>query len=132
MAGWLVLLNEDEPTGLQPLSAFLCGETRPLGAVLAGGLAVVVGIREVKVAVHPYRYEGFVGLERNAVGVYRIELIGDRAVGTRGNEVADGLDCTQLTEEERFLDGFHNEKDLGLNFSITIGKFRAVAVSPSC
>jgi hypothetical protein len=30
-----------------------------------------------------------------------------------------------LTEKEGFLDGLHNEKDLMLNFSITIGKLRA-------
>ena len=122
---WLVFLNEDELARLQTCPAFLRGVSRPLGRILAGGLAVVVGTREIEVAVHPYRNQCFVGLKRDAVGVYRIELIGDRAVGTRGNEVADGLHCAQLTEEEGFLDGLHNEKDLGLNFSTTIGKLRA-------
>ena len=88
---FLVLLNEDELARLQTCPAFLRGVSRPLGAVLAGGLAVVVVACEVEVAVHTYRNQRFVGLERNAVGVYRIELVGDRAVGTRGNEVADGL-----------------------------------------
>ena len=104
----LVLLNEDELSRLQTCPALFGGVSRPLGRILAGGLAVVVVTGEVEVAVHPYRNKALVGLERNAVGMHRIELVGDRAVGTGGNEVADGLDRTELVEEGGFLDGLHN------------------------
>ena len=118
----LVLLNEDELAGLEACPAFLRGVSRPLGRILAGGLAVVVVVREVEVAVHPYGNHRFVGLERNAVGVYRVELVGDRAVGTGGNEVADGLDCTQLTKEKGLFDGLgviaHNSIFFGFTYYI--------------
>lgn len=104
----LVLLNEDELATLEPFPAFLRGVARPFGRILARGLAVVVGIREVEKAVHPHGNQSLVGLKGNAVGMHRIELIGDRAAGARGNEVADGLDRTELVEQEGFLNGLHN------------------------
>ena len=104
----LVLNDADEPAGLQPLAPFSGGVAGPLGGILAGGLAVVVCVRQVEEAVHPYRDEGFIGLEGDAVHMHRVKLVGDRSVGTRGNEVADALDCAELVEEEGFLDGlFH-------------------------
>jgi len=104
----LVLLNEDELARLQTRLAFLRGETRPLGRVLAGGRAVVVGVREVEVAVHPHCDKRAVGLKGDAVLMNEVKLIGDRTAGARGNKAADGLDRTELVEQEGFLDGFHN------------------------
>ena len=104
-----VFNDADEPTRLQTFTPFSGGVTRPLGRVLAGGLAVVVRVREVEKPVHPYRDEGFIGLERDSVGMHRVKLIGYGAIGTGGNEIADALDRAELREEGGHFDGlFHN------------------------
>ena len=84
-----------------------------------------MGIREVEVAVHPYCDERALCLKGYAVLVDEVMLIGDIPAGARGLKVLNFADCAQLMEKEGFLDGLHNEKDLLLNFSITIGKSRA-------
>ena len=105
---FLVLLNEDELAGLETCPAFLRGETRPLGRILAGGLAVVVVVREVEVAVHPHCDKRAVGLKGYAVLVDEVILIGDIPAGARAGEVLHLTDSTELTEKEGFLDGLHN------------------------
>lgn len=122
----LVLVHDcDEIAGLEACPAFLRRETRPLGRILARGLAVVVAVREVEVAVHHHCDKRAVGLKGYAVLVDEVVLVGNIPTGARAGEVLNFADCTELTEKEGFLDGLHNEKDLMLNFSITIGKLRA-------
>ena len=129
----LVLVHDCyELAGLEACPAFLRRETRPLGRVLARGLAVVVAVREVEAAVHPHCDKRAVGLKGYAVLVDEVILIGDIPTGARAGEVLYFADCTELTEKEGFLDGLHNEKDLMLNFSITIGKLRARLSVSAC
>ena len=84
-------------------------------------------VREVEVAVHSHCDKRAVGLKGYAVLVDEVILVGDIPAGARAGEVLHFADCTELTEKEGFLDGhgLHNEKDLMLNFSSTIGKLRA-------
>jgi len=106
----LVLLDCNELAGLEACPAFLRGETRPFGRILAGGLAAVVEVREVEVAVHPHCDKRAIGLKGDAVFTYEVLLIGYIPAGARAGEVLHPTDCTELAEEEGFLDGFHNEK----------------------
>ena len=122
----LVLHDADELARLQTSPAFCGVVARPRGRVLARGLAVVVVVGEVEVAVHPYSDERAVGLKGDAVLTHEVELIGDIPTAARGLEVLSSADCTELTEKEGASDGlFHILACLWLNFSSTIGKFRA-------
>ena len=109
---WLVFSYGDELARFQPSLAFLGGEARPFGRILAGGIAVGVVGSEVEVAVHAYCDKRAVGLKGDAVLAYEVILIGDIPAGARGLKVLHLMDCTELVEEEGFLDGLHNEKGL--------------------
>ena len=123
----LVLHDADELARLQTSPAFCGVVARPRGRVLARGLAVVVVVGEVEVAVHPYSDERAVGLKGDAVLTHEVELIGDIPTAARGLEVLRSADCTELAEEEGASDGlFHILAFLRLNFSYTIGKYRAI------
>ena len=105
----LVLVHDcDELAGLETFPAFHCGEPRPFGCVFACCLAVVVGVREVEKAVHSYCDKRSVGLKCNAVLMDKVILIWNIPAGARGLKVLYFADCTELAEEEGFLDGLHN------------------------
>ena len=89
-----VLHNFDELGTLQPCPAFLGGETRPLGAVLARGLAIIVVVSEIEVAVHSKGNERAVGLKADAVLKNEVILICHRTTGTGAGEVLHLTDCT--------------------------------------
>ena len=89
-----VLHNFDELGTLQPCPAFIGGETRPLGAVLAGGLAIVVVVSEIEVAVHSKGDKRAVGLKADAVLKNEVILICHRTAGTGAGEVLHLTDCT--------------------------------------
>ena len=97
---FLVLLNEDELSGLQPFPAFLRGITRPLGRILAGGLAVVVVSGEIEVSTHTDSYKAVVGLERPSVLVDKVVLVGNWTPSARAGKVAYIADCTQLGHKD--------------------------------
>ena len=104
---WLVRNHSHELARLETCPA-LCGVVaRPLGCILAGGLAVVVSVREVEDTAHFNGNQRFVGLKGHTVLIEDLELIADGAGGTRGREVGNVDNCAQLTEEEGFLNGFH-------------------------
>lgn len=107
----LVFYDMNEPAGLQTFPA-LCGvETRPFRAVLAGGVRVIVVVREVEVAVHTDSDECAVRLKGDAVLAHEVELVGDGATTARGFEVLGALDRTELLEEEGASDSlFRNRR----------------------
>ena len=122
----LVLHDSNELARLKTSAPFCGVATCPLGAILACGLAIIVIVSEIEVAVHTNSDECAVGLKGDAVLTYEVILIGNIPATTRALEVLNFADCTELAEEEGTSDGlFHILAFLRLNFSYTIGKFRA-------
>ena len=122
----LVLHDSNELARLKTSAPFCGVATCPLGAILACGLAIIVIVSEIEVAVHTNSDECAVGLKGDAVLTYEVILIGNIPATTRALEVLNFADCTELAEEEGTSDGlFHILAFLRLNFSYTIGKSRA-------
>lgn len=76
--------------------------------------------------MHTGSDECAVRLKGDAVLTNELELVGDISTATRACEVLNFEDCAKLTEREGTRNGlFHSANVLRLNFSVSIGKFRA-------
>ena len=107
----LVLHDTDDRAVLQSLTAFCSVLARPLGAVLAGGLAIVVIVSQVEEPVEPDRDKRPVGLKRDAVLTHEVILIRNGAIGTGAGEIGHADNGAELTEEEGTGNGLHNKRD---------------------
>lgn len=99
--------DEDEASVFQSLPAFLRGVSRPLGRILAGGVAVVVVVREVQLAVVSDCDEGIIGLKRHAVLHSEVVLVRHRSPTARAGEVGNVLDSTEESHERGASDCLH-------------------------